>query len=241
MSDRVKSLVFAAVMCLVISLLLTTASTGLQRYQQQNVLIDKHKNILQSVGLIDPGQKIDAEAVERLYGESIKPLWVDSTGRLIEEKDRGKQSLPVYVHLKDGRIEAYIIPINSKGLWGRILGYLALEADGSTVAGFTVYKHSETPGLGGEIEKRWFQKNWIGKRIVDQSGEFVSVAIAKGKVAEVIPEQKKPNYVDGISGATLTGRFLTAGIRHTLQQYEPVSIKFRNNPAAKRPLTKSGS
>ncbi len=241
MSDRLKSVVFAAVMCVVVSLLLTTASTGLQRFQQQNILIDKHKNILQSVGLIDPGQKIDPEGVEKLFGESIKPLWVDPTGQLIEENNRGEQSLPVYVHVKDGGIEAYIIPINSRGLWGRILGYLALEADGSTVAGFTVYKHSETPGLGGEIEKRWFQKNWIGKQIVDQAGEFVSVGIAKGAVEQVIPKQNRPHYVDGISGATLTGKYLTAGIRQILEQYEPVSIKFRNNPANIRPPDKTGS
>ena len=100
------------------------------------------------------------------------------------------------------------------------------------MAGFTVYKHSETPGLGGEIEKRWFQKNWIGKRIVDQAGEFVSVGIAKGKVEVTVPEQQRPHYVDGISGATLTGNYLTAGIREILEKYEPVSIKFRSNPAA---------
>ena len=241
MSDRLKSVVFAAVMCVVVSLLLTTASTGLQRFQERNVLIDKQKNILKSVGLIDPDQKIDVQAVEKLYAESIKLLWVDPDGRMIEEKDRGEQSLPVYVHLKDGVIEAYIIPINSRGLWGRILGYLALEADGSTVAGFTVYKHSETPGLGGEIEKRWFQKNWIGKKIVGRQGEFVSVGIAKGKVEVVIPEPRQPNYVDGISGATLTGKYLTAGIRQILEQYEPVSIKFRHNPTEVRSPVKTGS
>ena len=187
---------------------------------------------MKSVGIIDPDKKIDSDAVQKLFTDSIKALWVDPTGRLIEEKDRGKQSLPVYVHVKDGDVQAYIIPINSRGLWGRILGYLALNADGSTIAGFTVYKHSETPGLGGEIEKRWFQKNWIGKQVVDQAGDFVSVGIAKGKVAEVIPEDKKPHYVDGISGATLTGKYLTAGIRNILEQYEPVSIKFRNSPTA---------
>lgn len=241
MSDRLKSVVFAAVMCLVISLLLTTASTGLQRFQQKNILIDKHKNILQSVGIVDPGQKTDPDAIERLFAESIQSLWVDPTGQLIEEKDRGEQSLPVYVYVKDGSVEAYIIPINSRGLWGRILGYLALEADGSTVAGFTVYKHSETPGLGGEIEKSWFQKNWIGKQIVDQSGDFVSVKIAKGRVDEMIPKDKRPHYVDGISGATLTGKYLTAGIRDILAQYEPVSIKFRNNPARKQLPVKTDS
>ena len=229
MSDRMKSLVFAAVMCLVISLLLTTASTGLQQFQEKNVIIDKHRNILKSVGLIETAKKTPREEVEALYSRSIRQLWVDASGRLVDEKARGEQDLPIYIHTKDDSIEAYIIPINSRGLWGRILGYLALESDGSTVAGFTVYKHSETPGLGGEIEKAWFQKNWVGKKIVDREGDFVSVGIAKGSVKDVVPEEKKPHYVDGISGATLTGKYLSAGIREILENYEPVSVKFRTN------------
>ena len=42
---------------------------------------------------------------------------------------------------------------------GRLLAVSA--ADGQTVAGFSVYQHAETPGLGGEIEKPWFQQNCI--------------------------------------------------------------------------------
>jgi Na+-transporting NADH:ubiquinone oxidoreductase subunit C len=120
------------------------------------------------------------------------------------------------------------LPINTRGLWGKIFGYLAIERDGSTVAGFTVYKHSETPGLGGEIEKEWFQKNFEGKNILDRAGELVSISIAKGEIPESIPKEKRLNYVDGISGATLTGKFLTAGLKEVLLEYEPVSIQFRS-------------
>jgi Na+-transporting NADH:ubiquinone oxidoreductase subunit NqrC len=38
-----------------------------------------------------------------------------------------------------------------------------------------------------------------------------------------------PHEVDGISGATLTGKFLTRGLKDTLKKYEHVSIKFRKN------------
>jgi Na+-transporting NADH:ubiquinone oxidoreductase subunit NqrC len=41
-------------------------------------------------------------------------------------------------------------------------------------------------------------------------------------------EAEKANYVDGISGATLTGRFLSAGLKEILSEYEPVSIKLRS-------------
>jgi Na+-transporting NADH:ubiquinone oxidoreductase subunit C len=235
MSSRLKSLVFASVLCLVISVLLTTASIGLQRYQEQNVLIDKHKNILKSIGLVEEDRSYDPDEIERLYAGNIKAIWVDSAGRMASEEDRGPSDLPLYVYMKQGKLEAYVIPINSRGLWGRILGYLALESDGSTVAGFTVYKHSETPGLGGEIETAWFQKNWVGKKIVNRGGQFVSIGIAKGDVEKMVPADKQPNYVDGISGATLTGKYLSAGIREILETYEPVSVKLRNNPSGVLP------
>ena len=40
-------------------------------------------------------------------------------------------------------------------------------------------------------------------------GEFVAISIAKGNVADQVPEGDRDNFVDGISGATMTGRFLS--------------------------------
>ena len=229
MSDKLKSLIFASILCLVCSLLLTTASIGLQGFQQANIVLDKHTNVLKSVGLIEAGRTYSATEIDKLYSGNIKAIWVNPNGNRIEENERGGQDLPLYIYMNNNEIGAYIIPIQSRGLWGKIYGYLAIEKDGATVSGFTVYKHSETPGLGGEIEKRWFEKNWVGKKIVDQSGEFVSVGIAKGAVEDKIPLERQLNYVDGISGATLTGQYLSAGIREILEKYEPVSVRFRKS------------
>lgn len=229
MSRNVHTVLFAVVLCCVISVLLTAASTGLQKFQQNNIRLDRQKNILKSVGLILEKKKYSADAVEKLYQENIRSVWTDPAGKIISAPQKGEQDLPIYLYVKKEHIEAYIIPINSRGLWGRILGYLAIRNDGATVSGFTVYKHSETPGLGGEIEKEWFQKNYVGKKIVNQEGKFVSVSIAKGKAAGRIPEEQALNYVDGISGATLTGKYLTAGMKGIILDYEPVSINFRKN------------
>ena len=141
----------------------------------------------------------------------------------------------LYLYLQEEAVTAYIVPVDSRGLWGRIYGYLALDTDGSTVTGFSVYQHAETPGLGGEIENQWFQRNFVGKRIVDASGEFVSIKIAKGAVKNVIRQDLQPNYVDGISGATMTGKFLTEGLQGILQTYEPVSVHFRTQGMLKLP------
>jgi Na+-transporting NADH:ubiquinone oxidoreductase subunit C len=235
MSDTMRSLLFSAVLCLVCSLLLTTAATGLKGYQQQNVELDRRLNLLKSVNLVTPEGDYSAEDIRRRYDDNIDEIHVDRSGRVVPEASVSENDLPVYLYQDGGDVKAYIIPINTRGLWGKIKGYLALESDGATVAGFTVYQHSETPGLGGEIEQRWFQDNFVGKKIVGRYGDFVSVGIAKGEVESAVPDEKQLNYVDGISGATLTGRFLTAGLKNILSAYEPVSIQFRGQRMLRMP------
>jgi Na+-transporting NADH:ubiquinone oxidoreductase subunit C len=235
MSDGIKTILFATGLCLVCSLLLTMASTGLKAYQRENALVDRQKNILQAVGAVTPGRSYPADEIKALYQSSIQCISIDDAGQVLSAKAAPKKVLPLYLYRPDGQVKAYIIPVNSRGLWGRIYGYLALDTDGSTVAGFSVYHHSETPGLGGEIENQWFQRNFVGKQIVDTAGDFVSIKIAKGAVKNVVRQDLQPNYVDGISGATMTGKYLTQGLKDILQTYEPVSLHFRTQGMLKLP------
>lgn len=232
MSDQGKSIAFAIAMCLVCGVLLTTAATALQEIQQKNRLKDRRKNILLAVELVDRGKTYTPEKIAALYKEKISKIHVNSRGAVVAAdgaEESGARMLPLYLYVKDGTIQSYIIPIESQGLWGKIYAYMALQQDGATVSGFTVYKHSETPGLGGEIDKQWFQEKFEGKKIVDQSGNFVSIAIAKGEAEQKVSDEKLPHYVDGISGATLTGKYLSRGLEKTLSRYEPVSVSFRKN------------
>jgi Na+-transporting NADH:ubiquinone oxidoreductase subunit C len=226
MSDPLKSVVFTAVVALVCSLLLTGAASGLKERKLRNVAVDRQKNILSAVGLVQPGESLSAAAIEKRYHANIRCFAMDGTGRIVAA-GADEHALPVCFYVKDGKPADYILPVDSRGLWGKIHGYLAIENDGKTVAGFSVYSHHETPGLGGEIEKPWFQKNFVGKQIVDAAGDFVSIGIAKGKVAEVVPKDRQANYVDGISGASLTGKFLSGGLKAVLLEYEPLSETFR--------------
>ncbi len=231
MSDKLKSIVFAIGMGLICGVLLTTAATALQDLQQKNMLNDRRKNILLAVDLVSREKTYTPDEIARLYKENISKMAVSPDGTIVspDVAETDKNLLPVYLFTKDENIQAYIIPIESQGLWGKIYAYMAIAADGSTIAGFTVYKHSETPGLGGEIDTQWFQEKFEGKKIIDQTGNFVSVAIAKGEAEKKVPDQKLPHYVDGISGATLTGKYLTQGLQKTLSEYEPVSVSFRKN------------
>lgn len=223
-ASKPNPLVFAAVLSVVCCLLLTAAATGLKRFQMENMEVDRQKNILRAAGILESDQPITRKAVKDLFQQKIETVTAAQDGTILETP--GKQGLPLFLYKEGQTIKAYIIPIESRGLWGKILGYIAFESDGETVAGFTVYSHSETPGLGGEIEKQWFGRNFIGKKIVNRNNEFVSVGIAKGSAAS-LPAEKQEHYVDGISGATLTGKYLSQGLKKNLEQYEPVSIRFR--------------
>lgn len=229
MSSHIKSLMIALVLCISCSLLLTAASTGLKSFQQRNVILDKQKNVLKAFNLISDAQIPPSDQIEALYQEKIQNLYVDDNGRTLSSDKEPANRMPVYLHMENKEIQAYAVPVDTRGLWGEINGYLAIEKDGATIRGFSVYQHAETPGLGGEIESRWFRKNFQGKKITDLTGNFVSIGIAKGTVKDAIPEAKQPNYVDGISGATLTGKFLSAGLKEILEGYEPVAIQFRHD------------
>jgi Na+-transporting NADH:ubiquinone oxidoreductase subunit C len=207
------------------------AAGALKGFQQENIELDRKINLLKAANLINPDKKPSRDEIKALYDTHIQEVIVDSQGKIIESGS--PSALNLYFYKTDEMIKGYILPINSRGLWGKIQGYLAFENDGQTVSGFSVFSHSETPGLGGEIESAWFQKNFKGKKILNSQNKFVSVGIAKGKVAN-LPEKTRENYVDGISGATLTGKYLSEGIKSTLTQYEGVSITFRQKKLTAR-------
>ncbi len=234
--SKFKVVLFALILSAICSLLITAAAVGLKDLQLANMKIDKKYNILRACEMVGP-KKPSREEVDRLYENHIEELLVDPGGNIIDSHKPGALSL--FLVKKDGQPNGYILPVTTRGLWGKIQGYLAFENDGQTVAGFSVFSHSETPGLGGEIESAWFRKNFKGKKIINAQNQFVSVGIAKGKVSD-LPQESRPHYVDGISGATLTGKYLSEGIRDTLVKYNPVVIRLNQIPTKSAPSVPAG-
>ena len=231
-NSKKNVIVFALLLSVICSLLITAAAVGLKGFQMANMELDKKINILKAADLIGD-KKPSKKEIQQLYNTHIKEVMVDGQGKILETY--APDSLNLYFIQKDSQIKGYILPINTRGLWGKIQGYLAFENDGRTISGFSVFSHSETPGLGGEIESAWFQKNFKGKKILNSQNKFVSVGIAKGKVSN-LPKDKQAHYVDGISGATLTGKYLSQGIKQTLIKYDSVSITFRQKKLKTRKI-----
>jgi Na+-transporting NADH:ubiquinone oxidoreductase subunit C len=225
MSSSQKSFLFAAVMCLVVGFGLTFASQSLKERQQANILLDQQKNILKALGLLTD-MKMDRDKIKRLYSSKVSNEFVNSSGVLLKEQT-SDSDLPIYVVRKDDTVTKYAFPFEAYGLWSWVYGYFALQGDGNTVAGITVYQHGETPGLGGEVEKAWWQNQFVGKKITNSDGEFVSVGVVKGKVSEKYSGEKVQNFVDGISGATITSKGMEKYFEIDVKKYEPFSKKLR--------------
>ena len=223
-----------------VSLLLALASTQLKDLQEFNVELDKKKNILKCIGkdvthmkaneIIEEYKSnisniilmLNGDVVTNIASENLESVKNKSTGQLKYFLDN-VEYLPAYI---SSNPEAFIIPISGKGLWSTLYGYFALENDLNTVMGITFYKHGETPGLGGEVEKKWFQNNFVGKKIFNQTGKLVSIKVVKGKVNDVCSGQALNHGVDGISGATITSKGVSYFLKRDLLKYEQY---FKNN------------
>lgn len=153
--------------------------------------------------------------------ESKKALMASKAGKDLASYD--PQYKVIYVHQSEtGNADAYVIPIEGFGLWNICKGYMALSTDLNTVQGVTFYEHKETPGLGALITTAKFQDDWKGKKILDKKGNLISITVAKGL-------GKGENQVDGLSGATLTGKGINKFLMEDLKRYEPYFKTLRRN------------
>lgn len=209
------------IVTVVASVLLASAATFLKPYQDRNEELNVKKNILKAAGLVDETHhKYKAHEVLKIYDERIRENVIDLQGNPVNIKvadldPKDESKLPIYFNMDGEILNGVILPVEGKGLWSTIYGYIALDPDMNTVKGMTFYKHGETPGLGGEVEKNWFTHNFAGKKIYE-GDQLVSVAVAKGKLMEA-----SDHKVDGISGATLTGKGVTRFLRDDLDKYKP--------------------
>ena len=219
------TLIYAVVMVVVVALLLALVSSGLKDIQNNNVKLDKKKQILSSLNI-----QLDGQDANTLYEQHIvKELVLNVKGEVLSEKmgeafvidvikenakAEAERQLPLYVAEVDGQTK-YIITMRGAGLWGPIWGYIALNDDKNTVFG-TYFSHaSETPGLGAEIALPAFQNKFVGKHILNGARDFVSIAVMKpGQTAE------GQDYVDGISGGTITSKGVEAMLLKSIGQYE---------------------
>ena len=127
----------------------------------------------------------------------------------------------------DGELSRIILPVRGYGLWSTLYGFMALEADGKTIAGLGFYQHGETPGLGGEVDNPKWKALWEGKKLYDEDGD-IAIEVVKGSVDRGTPNAE--NKVDGLAGATLTSKGVSNLVRFWVGEkgFGPYLERMRN-------------
>ena len=222
-NSDVYAIIYSAVVVVIVAFLLAGVSSLLSPKQQDNIRLDKKKQILASLNernLADAAAKYD-ELIEADYIVNAQGAVVAQEGGFeVKNEDVNEENLPLYVAKVNGATK-YIIPMTGNGLWGGIWGYIALNDDCNTIYGVYFSHASETPGLGAEIASDKFQNrftkdkdgNAIVKKVYDEAGK-VALAVEKGKgVAGA------DYHIDAVSGATITCNGLQVMLETKLAPY----------------------
>lgn len=244
----------ALLLCVVCSVIVSTAAVMLKPLQQENKARDFKRNILAAAGMLEEGVSIE-EAFKNVETRIVNL----ETGEITDEVNpdeydqrRAASDTALSVQLepdqdlaKIGRQEKYaevyfasdaqgqdvlILPVRGYGLWGTLYGFVAVGSDYNTIVGMGFYEHKETPGLGAEVDNPNWKALWQGKKIYDSEGD-IALQVVKGSV-----DRNDNNYeykIDGLSGATLTSR----GVHNLVQfwfgenGYKPFLANLRRGEA----------
>ncbi len=219
-----KTITVALLMCIVCSVIVSTAAVMLKPAQVANKSLDFKRNILSAAGLLQEGvsieeqfEQVNTRVVDFSTGKFTDAVDVDKYDQRKASKDpalsvkldgeedvakisRQEKYAKVYLVEKDGALDRVVLPIKGYGLWSTLYGFLALESDANTVVGLGFYEHAETPGLGGEVDNPKWKSLWPGKKVYKADGS-VGLRVIKGHAA---PDSA--HDVDGLSGASLTSK-----------------------------------
>ena len=145
----------------------------------------------------DPNQKLSGIQTHNLFLEKVQPPTPQTAGS--------------YTTTESGNITAYALPLEGQGFWAEIKIVIGIANDKKTILGLAVYQQNETPGLGAEITKPEFKKQFEGKIISEPPAliDFVRPGAALNA-----------SSVHAITGATQTSVRLEKIINDGLKKWQ---------------------
>lgn len=243
-------ILFTAIMTVIVGGLLSLASQGLAPAQKKSIELDTKSSILSSVMDREQLEKMKPNEVLEMYDKRISSLVVDINGNIVEKNEKGEPIVaeevsilknykkkpenrlyPVFKYMSaenPDKVESYILPLYGSGLWDKIWGYVALNTELTTIVGVSYDHKQETPGLGARIGTPEIQNRYVGKEIYNEQGELVSVTMVKGEGNTGLDSHQ----VDGMSGATLTGKGVNDMLKNYLNYYQSYFKKVKSGSVA---------
>ena len=240
------TILFAIGMVIIVGTLLAAIDSSLKEKIRTNKILEKQQNILYAIGIDDnEGNNVNFISTDKAPSEFnkyiVNQIYIqgdkiveDEEAYLIEvkkEKTLAKdpnydRRLPLFIAEKDQK-KYYVAPIRGKGLWNSIWGYIAMD-ENMVIQGAYFDHKAETPGLGANINQRFFMDDFIGENLLDSNGDFKGITVSKSN-QDPRNEIKDDNEVDAIAGATITGDGVSAMIKGDLRLYVPYFKKLKQN------------
>lgn len=215
------TIIYASVMVILVAVGLAFTSQVLKDRQQKNEDMDKMRQILRAINIASD----DKDADKKYAAYIVSTFVIDAQGKELPEdafkidmqdelkKKEPLRKYPVFV-AKIKNESYYILALRGTGLWGPLWGYISLKNDKNTVFGADFSHQGETPGLGAEITNAYFSEQFVGKHIFID-GAFKSIAVVKP--SKTVEGQ---DYVDGISGGTITSQGVNDMLFASIKHYE---------------------
>lgn len=216
------TIIYIIILVVVMGAALAFTALSLKPQQTANANADKMKQILTSVNITPDKDQVISEFdryITRQFIINSKGEEVDGNAFDVNVGNESKKPvadrlLPVYeCTLAPGDVK-YILPMYGAGLWGPIWGYISVNSDGSTIYGAYFAHQGETPGLGAEIEKTAFSEQFEGLNLI-KNNHFLPIAVMKAGQTPANGE----DYVDAISGGTITSKGVESMISNCLGGY----------------------
>ena len=237
-NSNAYTIIYAAVIVIIVAFLLAFVSSSLKPTQDANVAKDKKKQILASLNLRNltdvEGTYAQVITADIIYGATAEEITNDGLSAndagehvngafLVEGKNISATNRPLYVATVEGETK-YVIPVTGAGLWGGIWGYIAINDDGETIFGTYFSHESETAGLGALINEVPFQESFIGKSLHAEGSEDIALSVVKkGNEGTLSPD----NYVNGITGATLTSNGVNDMLKKGIGAYTDILNSYK--------------
>jgi len=189
MKDKILMIVFVLVLGSILTAALVAVNYVTTPVIEKNEEIATKSSILEALSIsFDPGE------VEQVFENNV------------EQRERNGTT---YYVSEDGDIA---FPYSGSGLWGLIEGIIAIQPNFETLAGITISRQEETPGLGSRITEPQYLAQFQGKRFTEELK-----LVQPGR-------SSADNEVDSITGATMTTdafvKILNDNIRETVPAIE---------------------
>lgn len=151
--------------------------------------------------------KIEMQNDLNIRGPALAELFNEPAEKLLGNKIKftiDEQTYPIFYTRQNGTISGLAIEAPGHGGYGGdVFIMIGIDLETQNLLGMEVVRHSETPGVGSQIEKDNFRKQW--KNI---------------PVSEKMDLRSAGGTIDAISGATYSSRAVMDGTNRILKLVE---------------------